>query len=163
METCLNRSMRNIDRTVEESIGAFVDIVEATENLEIIGTRVLSDTAIPDEVFVLKDHNKEDGIEGRYVEVSISEIIRTIYSDSSLTSLDRAQQMSSAILCERSDIVLHGITRIVGYYSRVTNWNKSKRGELRDRVSSRSDGGYLLTKEKPVFTDEALEYVSNLK
>src|SRR5574337_559563 len=26
-----------------------------------------------------------------------------------------------------------GITRIVGYYSRVTNWNRSKIGELRDR------------------------------
>ncbi len=28
---------------------------------------------------------------------------------------------------------LYGITRIVGYYSRVSNWNKSKLGELRDR------------------------------
>ena len=26
-----------------------------------------------------------------------------------------------------------GVTRIVGYYSRVTNWNRSKIGELRDR------------------------------
>ena len=29
--------------------------------------------------------------------------------------------------------ILHGITRIVGYYSRVSNWNKSKIGELNDR------------------------------
>ncbi|HCN19095.1 MAG: hypothetical protein A3C38_06330 [Planctomycetes bacterium RIFCSPHIGHO2_02_FULL_50_42] len=28
---------------------------------------------------------------------------------------------------------LYGITRIVGYYSRTSNWNKSKIGELRDR------------------------------
>jgi anaerobic ribonucleoside-triphosphate reductase len=28
---------------------------------------------------------------------------------------------------------VYGITRIVGYYSRVNNWNKSKLGELRDR------------------------------
>ena len=28
---------------------------------------------------------------------------------------------------------LHGVTRIVGYYSRINNWNKSKIGELRDR------------------------------
>ncbi len=28
---------------------------------------------------------------------------------------------------------LYGVTRIVGYYSRTSNWNKSKLGELRDR------------------------------
>jgi len=28
---------------------------------------------------------------------------------------------------------VYGITRIVGYFSRVNNWNKSKLGELRDR------------------------------
>lgn len=28
---------------------------------------------------------------------------------------------------------LYGVTRIVGYYSRIQNWNKSKIGELRDR------------------------------
>lgn len=28
---------------------------------------------------------------------------------------------------------LFGVTRIVGYYSRVANWNKSKIGELKDR------------------------------
>ena len=28
---------------------------------------------------------------------------------------------------------LYGVTRIVGYYSRTSNWNKSKIGELRDR------------------------------
>lgn len=30
-------------------------------------------------------------------------------------------------------MVLHGITRIVGYYSRIQNWNSSKLSELRDR------------------------------
>jgi len=30
---------------------------------------------------------------------------------------------------------VHGITRIVGYYSRVSNWNSSKLSELRDRRS----------------------------
>ena len=28
---------------------------------------------------------------------------------------------------------VYGITRVVGYFSRVNNWNKSKLGELRDR------------------------------
>lgn len=30
-------------------------------------------------------------------------------------------------------IKLYGVTRIVGYYSRIHNWNKSKIGELKDR------------------------------
>jgi len=33
--------------------------------------------------------------------------------------------------CESPDV--YGLTRIVGYFSRITNWNKSKIGELRDR------------------------------
>jgi len=33
--------------------------------------------------------------------------------------------------CESEDV--YGVTRIVGYYSRVNNWNKSKLGELKDR------------------------------
>ena len=32
---------------------------------------------------------------------------------------------------------VYGLTRIVGYFSRVTNWNKSKLGELRDRRAGR--------------------------
>ena len=33
--------------------------------------------------------------------------------------------------CESTDV--YGMTRIVGYFSRITNWNRSKLGELRDR------------------------------
>jgi len=33
--------------------------------------------------------------------------------------------------CQSTDV--YGITRIVGYFSRITNWNKSKLGELKDR------------------------------
>ena len=28
---------------------------------------------------------------------------------------------------------VHGLSRIVGYFSRISNWNKSKHGELKDR------------------------------
>ena len=43
------------------------------------------------------------------------------------------------ILCLESGTFerLQGVTRIVGYYSRVSNWNKSKIGELRDRQSGK--------------------------
>jgi ribonucleoside-triphosphate reductase (formate) len=33
--------------------------------------------------------------------------------------------------CSSPDV--YGVTRIVGYFSRITNWNKSKLGELKDR------------------------------
>jgi hypothetical protein len=33
---------------------------------------------------------------------------------------------------QRLDPLYH-VSRIVGYYSRIQNWNKSKHGELRDR------------------------------
>jgi len=38
---------------------------------------------------------------------------------------------NSCSYCGSNDV--YGITRIVGYYSRINNWNKSKLGELRDR------------------------------
>jgi ribonucleoside-triphosphate reductase len=36
---------------------------------------------------------------------------------------------------------VYGITRIVGYYSKITTWNKGKVGELRDRVRTELKGG----------------------
>jgi hypothetical protein len=32
---------------------------------------------------------------------------------------------------------VYGITRVVGYFSRTSNWNKSKLGELKDRQRGR--------------------------
>ena len=40
--------------------------------------------------------------------------------------------------CDSTDV--HGLTRVVGYYSRIDDWNKSKVGELKDR----HDGDYNL-------------------
>ncbi len=36
---------------------------------------------------------------------------------------------------------VYGVSRVVGYFSRITNWNKSKVGELKDRQR----GNYSLT------------------
>ncbi len=41
--------------------------------------------------------------------------------------------------CGSEDI--YGITRIVGYFSKITTWNKGKVGELRDRVRTNLKGG----------------------
>jgi len=42
-------------------------------------------------------------------------------------------------LCDSSNV--YQITRIVGYYSRINNWNKSKLGEL----TARRQGSYTLS------------------
>ena len=34
---------------------------------------------------------------------------------------------------DREPEVLRGMSRVVGYFSAVDNWNKSKKGELKDR------------------------------
>lgn len=38
-----------------------------------------------------------------------------------------------SVLSGREAVVIDGITRIVGYFSKISNWNKSKIGELDDR------------------------------
>ncbi len=43
--------------------------------------------------------------------------------------------LNSCGYCNSEDI--YGITRIVGYYSKVNNWNKNKIGELKDRKSGK--------------------------
>ncbi len=49
---------------------------------------------------------------------------------------------------------IYGVTRIVGYFSRVSNWNKSKIGELKDRKK----GKYTISK-----TTESVSNNINLK
>lgn len=42
-------------------------------------------------------------------------------------------QLLSIICGQRDPIIMSGVSRIVGYFSHVKNWNKSKVGELHDR------------------------------
>lgn len=41
--------------------------------------------------------------------------------------------IEEVLLGKREPQVLQHMTRVVGYFSRVENWNKSKIGELKDR------------------------------
>ncbi|MCP5003425.1 MAG: hypothetical protein GY941_05655 [Planctomycetes bacterium] len=141
---------------VERSISIFVEAVELSSDLEILGTSFPKDAdgsqGQGEEVFVMRDYTKAEGFDGAYVEVSIGEIVEKV------TDFDKAQELLRVISNDRSSIVLNGITRIVGYYSRVNNWNKSKVGELRDR----SKGSYGLTREKPCFQEERLKMIDSL-
>lgn len=52
------------------------------------------------------------------------------------TICDSCQNLMPELLekCESCNSTkVYGVSRIVGYYSRINNWNKSKLGELRDR------------------------------
>lgn len=138
---------------VEKSLTIFVEAVELSSDLEIIGTAFPSNGGGKSgEVFVIRDYSKTEGIEGAYVEVSIDEIVEKV------TDTDRAQEFVKVIQNDRKPIVLNGITRIVGYYSRVNNWNKSKVGELRDRAN----GSYGLTGKSPLFQNDRLGMIDSL-
>jgi hypothetical protein len=50
---------------------------------------------------------------------------------------------------EREPIIMEHMSRIVGYYSKVKNWNKSKLGELRDRKAGDYSLGDMRTAGRP--------------
>jgi hypothetical protein len=137
-----------MENVVTDKIGDFVEKVEGSERFEVVGTDK------DDSVLVLSDTTKKDGIYGRYIEVGVEEILTAPLKD-----------IWDVIANNRKKIVLEGITRIVGYYSRTHNWNKSKVGELRDRIVSREHGGYgfngLQTDTKA--REDALTAVGNLE
>lgn len=139
----------SVTENVEKSLTIFVEAIELSSDLEIIGTAFPTND---EEVFVIRDYSKTEGIDGAYVEVSIDEIVQKV------TDTDRAQDFIKVIQNDRKSIVLNGITRIVGYYSRVNNWNKSKVGELRDRAQR----NYGLTAESPKFDAERMNVIDSL-
>ena len=113
---------------VEKALTIFNEVVELTSDLEIIGTNK-TDTA-----FVIRNYKLVKGLEGAFVEIDIRELINKVKDSAIMSAEEQAQQIVDVIKTNRNDIILEGVTRIVGYYSRVNNWNKSKIGELRDRA-----------------------------
>lgn len=146
---------------IETALLKFIQAVEIADNLEIIGIATpnpeIQAPNSQDEAFVIRDHSRPEGIEGAYVEVSIQEIITRAGANGS-SPIDTAQEFIDVITNARPPIVLQGMTRIVGYYSRTTNWNKSKVGELRDR----SNGNYGLTGKTPLFQPDRLKAINAL-
>ena len=112
--------MQNIDGKIEESIAIFIEAIEGTENLSVIGTAFNNRG---EEVFVIEDANSAC----LHIEVVISEIVEKV------KNITVAREFVKIIQGGRSPIILNGITRIVGYFSKINNWNRSKIGELRDR------------------------------
>lgn len=148
MTVAILKENTGVAEKIEKSLTLFVEAVELSADIEVIGTAIPS----KEEVFVIRDYSKTEGVEGAYVEVSINEIVRKV------TDSDKAQEFIKVIKNDRASIVLNGVTRIVGYYSRVHNWNKSKVGELRDRAQR----NYGLTAESPKFDAERMNVIDSL-
>jgi hypothetical protein len=51
------------------------------------------------------------------------------------------ETIEAIVTGKRDAHVLDHMTRVVGYYSRIQNWNRSKLGELRDRQAGRYQVG----------------------
>ena len=76
---------------------------------------------------------------------SILSLVRKTFDQTACAQLTISPEFTVCKSCHRMEVGLHdtcgvcespdvyGLTRIVGYFSRITNWNKSKIGELRDR------------------------------
>lgn len=108
-----------VQKHIECKITAFDVAIAETSELEIDGIsldgKACDVITIGSKIKVL-NHQTKDAYE-----VEIDTIVRTPLKDMILA------------LKTGELIRLQGVTRIVGYYSRIQNWNKSKIGELQDR------------------------------
>lgn len=104
----------DVQLLIEEKLNAFDAAIECHDFLEIDGD---IEGNIPSEHYLkIINHKLECAFS-----VSMDAIIR--------------QDLNYIVNTLETGIALrlYGVTRIVGYYSRVSNWNKSKIGELHDR------------------------------
>ncbi|MEE9215089.1 MAG: hypothetical protein V3U54_09910 [Thermodesulfobacteriota bacterium] len=103
------------------------------------------------DLVVVEDTSKDEGIYGKFIEIPIKELMKPI------------EQLMDVLNLKRKDLVLDGISRIVGYYSRISNWNSSKKSEIHDRILGRYEGGYGFNGSEVNYKqlDEALQYVDN--
>jgi hypothetical protein len=138
-----------------ETLEVFVDAVELHSDLEVLGTNEVEGQS----VFVLRNHRKSEGQEGAYLEISVAEVIKLIGDERKITSYEKAEEIIAKLILDKPEIVLHGVSRIVGYYSRVTAWNKSKVGELRDRAK----GEYWHFQNKKENQTERLNTIDNMR
>lgn len=114
----------------------FADAIEERKDtLEIDGLSIDGESCqeVTDKSRIkILNHKTQDA-----VEVEIETVIKT------------PLEMLIPALINGEWIKLYGVTRIVGYYSRIHNWNKSKIGELRDRHRGNYAVGYSPSKPLP--------------
>jgi hypothetical protein len=133
---------------IKNSIELFDEAVSRTSNLEI----VCADVVDGKDVLVVENSNIDSKVEGHQCTVDVNELFAVIKDCHS------AQQFIDVINMDRKPVVCEGITRIVGYYSRTHNWNKSKIGELRDRQK----GQYGTGNHQAKYHEDAMKHVNAL-
>lgn len=103
-----------IQLLIEQKLNAFDAAIEGHEYLEIDGN--IPGNTPKEDCLKIINHKLECAFA-----IDVDSVIR--------------QDLESVIHALETGITtrLYGVTRIVGYYSRVSNWNKSKIGELHDR------------------------------
>ncbi len=132
-----------IEKELGRSLELFVSAVERNDNLEIICEERRKNGS---DIIVVENSDINEDCSGHQFEVDLTEIF-AICKDCRST-----QQFIDVFNGDRETVVLDGVTRIVGYYSRTKNWNKSKIGELRDRRSN----NYALSGRHPSGANEAV-------
>lgn len=109
-----------------KSLELFVEGIEAHENLELVGEEI---NGSGETILIVEDSSLARDVEGHQSTIDLAEVFSAIKDEAS------ADRFVAVVAREENPIKLNGITRIVGYYSRTNNWNKSKVGELRDRAN----------------------------
>ena len=143
------------DNTMEseymKSLKLFVAEVDKYDNLEIVN-EVEGGGCSGSDIIVIENSDVPEAEEGHQITVEVPEIFAKCYDEKT------AKRFLAVVNCDANPIKLCGVTRIVGYYSRVQNWNKSKIGELRDR----QEGHYGTGKHQKQYKKEAFATVDAL-
>ena len=113
-----SKERADIQVFIEEKLKAFDAAIEGHEFLEIDGD--IEGSTPQEHLLKIINHKLECAFS-----INIDAIIRQ--------DLEHVVNTLETGIATR----LFGVTRIVGYYSRVSNWNKSKIGELHDRHMGR--------------------------
>ncbi len=118
-EACVEDCKMEVDEETQGMRDKFIrfeEEVDKCKRFDLMGE-------VPDTGDIrLRDTTKEYGEDNSCVDIPVDEILRV-----------SPKQILAVARQERSDVVCKGYSRIVGYYSSVSNWNSSKIGELRDR------------------------------
>lgn len=126
---------------IEEMLQAFADVIKNHNYLEIDG--------VPEGEATIKvlNHEKKSAYAVTVEAILEQELGKVI------EALETGVRMK-----------LYSVSRVVGYWSRINNWNSSKKSELVGRIKSRMQGGYYINRyeHEPHGTEEAITTVERM-
>ena len=117
---------KDVRHFIENKLATFVDMVGANHGaLTLDG--YIDDVAKKEKSFPVSLMDAPEGfkIDNERLQASVIVSVEGVLINSAQVLINALKSFEF--------IKVQGVTRIVGYYSRVSNWNRSKIGELRDR------------------------------